>query len=115
MYPKAYLYQKIKGAKNHIDKNFHLALDLDTISKESLLSKYYFLRLFKEAYGIAPHRYVVQKRIEAAKKLLINGLSVSQVCHEVGFQSVQSFSILFKKQTGQSPSMFKKKNGERNE
>lgn len=104
-----YLYKRIEDAKILIDRNYPDKIDLAHIAKKVYLSKYHFLRLFKEAYGISPYQYLTAKRIEAAKKLLLTGLSVSHTCKEVGFESVHSFSHLFKKYTGTSPGAFQKK------
>ena len=108
MYPKMYLYKRLKDAKIHIDRSYAEPINLDTISENAYLSKYHFLRLFKKAYGITPHQYVVNKRIEKAKELLIEGLSVNDVCLQIGFDSVPSFSILFKRQTSLSPTEFRR-------
>lgn len=113
MYPKVYLYKRIKDARILIDRNYAENIDLDHIAGRVYLSKYHFMRLFKEAYGTSPHKYLTNKRIEAAKKLLSTNRSVSVVCREVGFESVHSFSNLFKRHTGVSPGQFRKqqKNG----
>lgn len=107
MYPKLYLYKRITDAKILIDRNFSENIDLDYIAGKVYLSKFHFLRLFKEAYGVSPHKYLITKRIEASIKLLKSSASISEICHRVGFESVQSFSNLFKRHTGMSPSKFK--------
>ncbi len=108
MYPKVYLYKRIKDAKILIDRHYSEPIDLAHISEKVYLSKYHFLRLFKEAYGITPYQYLKKKRIEKAKELLSQGLSVNEVCGLVSFESVQSFSNLFKKETSFRPSEFRK-------
>ncbi|MCE7996856.1 MAG: helix-turn-helix transcriptional regulator [Roseivirga sp.] len=108
MYPKVYLYKRIKDARILIDRHYAEPIDLDYIAKRVYLSKYHFLRLFKEAHGTSPHKYLMQKRITKAKVLLSTELTIAQVCHEVGFESVQSFSHLFKRSTGMSPGKYRK-------
>ncbi|WP_411029047.1 helix-turn-helix domain-containing protein [Spongiimicrobium sp. 3-5] len=108
MYPKIYLYKRIKDAKILIDRNYSNKLDLDHIAKKVHLSKYHFLRLFKEAYGITPHKYLISKRLEAAEKMLLTDLPIFRICNEVGFESVHSFSNLFKRYRGKSPSNYRK-------
>ncbi len=103
-YPKVYLYKRIVQAKLFIDDNFTRHIELDKIADEAYFSKFHFLRVFREAYGRTPHQYLVYKRMERAKELLKNGTSVTEACFMVGFESLGSFSTLFKRNTGYSPS-----------
>jgi AraC-like DNA-binding protein len=107
-YPKVYLYRRIVEAKLFIDKNFSQDINLDNISNESCFSKFHFIRLFKKAYGKTPHRYLTDVRVENAKQLLAENITVSKVCFSVGFNSITSFTGLFKKATGLTPSSFQK-------
>lgn len=108
MYPKYYLYKRIKDAKILIDRKFTGEIDLTLISKQVYLSKYHFLRLFKEAYDTSPHQYVIQKRIALAKEKLTQGYSVSETCNSIGFESIPSFSSLFKRNVGVTPSEYRR-------
>lgn len=101
-YPKIYLYRRIVQSKLFIDSNYAKHIDLDNISDEAFFSKFHFIRLFKNVYGKTPHQYLKAVRIENAKKLLKDGESVSEVCFLVGFDSLSSFSGLFKRMVGQS-------------
>lgn len=105
-YPKIYLYQRIVQAKLFMDGHYADPIDLDNISDEGLFSKFHFIRLFKKTYGKTPHQYLISVRIEQAKSLLKTGKTVSEVCYAVGFESLSSFSGLFKRMTGQTPSAF---------
>jgi AraC-like DNA-binding protein len=105
-YPKVYLYKRIVQAKLFIDANYHLNIDLDNISDEACFSKFHFIRLFKKTYGKTPHQYLTVVRIEKAMQLLQGGQNVSDVCFAIGFDSVSSFSGLFKRIVGQSPSAY---------
>ncbi|UII20304.1 helix-turn-helix transcriptional regulator [Fulvivirga ligni] len=105
-YPKVYLYQRIVQAKLFIDRRFADKIDLDNISDEAYFSKYHFIRLFKSAYGKTPHQYLKYVRIEKAKELLRKGCSVSDTCHLVGFDSLSSFSGLFSRTVGMTPSAY---------
>ena len=106
-YPKIYLYKRIVQAKLFIDNNYSGKIDLDNISDESHFSKFHFIRLFKESYGKTPHKYLTSVRIEKAKELLKSEISVIEACFSVGFDSPNSFSGLFKRTVGLSPSRFK--------
>ena|SRR5258708_15360610 len=105
-YQKIYLYKRIVQAKLFIDTHYAENIDLDNIADEAYFSKFHFIRLFKKIYGKTPHHYLTQVRIENARQLLIKNISVSEVCFAVGFNSVTSFTGLFKRSAGSSPSEF---------
>lgn len=107
-YPKGYLYRRIVEAKIFIDVHYALPIDLNNISEEAYFSKFHFIRLFKSAYGVTPHQYLIKVRIENAKLLLAKENPVSQVCFTIGFESISSFTALFKKLTGITPSAYQK-------
>ena len=105
-YPKIYLYKRIVQAKLFIDANFSEDIDLNNIADEACFSKFHFIRLFKTIYGKTPHQYLIKVRIENAKLFLQEGISVSETCFSVGFDSVSSFAGLFKQYTKLSPSVY---------
>lgn len=107
-YPKVYLYRRIVQAKRYIDEFFGEPLDLDEIAGEAAFSKFHFLRLFRMAYGQTPRQYLIRVRIEKARKLLEIPVSVSEACSRVGFDSLSTFSGLFKRLTGRSPSDYQR-------
>lgn len=100
--------ETVIGVRSYIDSNFDKDLNLDLLSRFRFVSKYHLLRLFKKHYGLTPKQYLIDKRIEKSKEQLINGMSVTETCFAVGFESLGSFSILFKTKTGKSPSEFQK-------
>lgn len=101
------IYRRIVSAKLYIDKNFQENINLEQVSKHAFLSRYHFHRLFKRVYKKTPLQYITQKRIDRAKSLLSENKPVTQVCNEVGFESIGSFSLLFKKGTGFPPTFFR--------
>jgi AraC-like DNA-binding protein len=105
-YQKIYLYKRIVQAKLFIDNNFSEKIDLNNIADEAYFSKFHFIRLFKKIYGKTPHHYLTQVRIDNAKLLLKSNASVAEVCFSVGFDSMTSFTGLFKKLVGATPSSF---------
>lgn len=105
-YPKSYLYHRIVKAKLFIDANLQEAINLDKIADEALFSKFHFIRLFKSIYNKTPHQYLTRVRIDHAKLLLQNNKSVSETAHQVGFESITSFTALFKALEGKTPSHF---------
>src|SRR6266705_1836110 len=91
------VHERLCRARTYIDECYDLPLDLNEISKQACLSRYHFLRLFRKAFATTPHQYLIHRRIEKAKELLrVRSLSVTDVCFEVGFESLGSFSSLFR-------------------
>lgn len=85
------------------------ALTLEDLSLEAELSAWHFLRTFRTTFGETPHDFLTRVRIERAKKLLtISSRSVTEICFDVGFSSLGSFSTLFRRQVGLSPAQFRK-------
>jgi AraC-like DNA-binding protein len=107
-YPKQYLYRQIVRAKLYIDENFASGIDLNNIADEACFSKFHFSRLFRKIYGRTPHQYLIATRIDKAAKLLQDGLPVKQSCFAVGFDSVSSFTGLFKRRIGLTPAAFQR-------
>ena len=105
-YPKIYLYRWIVQAKLFIDINFGENINIDNIADEAYFSKFHFIRQFKKIYGKTPHQYLIVVRVEKAMQLLRTDMAVSDVCYAVGFESLSSFSGLFKFIVGLSPSVY---------
>ena len=102
------VYRKIIMAKLYMDENFHESIDLDRISREACLSRYHFHRLFTRIYQRTPHQYLTRKRMEQARQWLADkDLTVSEICNNVGFESIGSFSVLFKKEIGYAPQYYR--------
>jgi len=106
IYPKVYLYRRIVQAKLFIDDSYSENIDLANIADEALFSKFHFIRQFKKIYGKTPHQYLTVVRIEKAKQLFQADILVSEVCYAVGFESLSSFSGLFKRIVGLTPSAY---------
>lgn len=89
-----------------MDEHFSENIDLSHIADEAYFSKFHFIRQFKKIYGSTPHQYLTQVRIERSMQLLRKGAAVSEVCFSVGFESLSSFSSLFKRIAGVTPSTY---------
>jgi AraC-like DNA-binding protein len=100
--------ESLQRAHELIDEQFAQPLDLDELARAANFSRYHFLRAFRAAFHATPHEYLTRKRIERAKELLADDqLSVTEICFEVGFESLGSFSTLFHKVVGWSPSIYR--------
>ena len=90
--------------KDSIDTNF----TLDNLAKNVNLSKYHFLRLFKKEFGLTPHAFIINERLNQANNLIKQGFSISEASIKVGFNDQSHFGRNFKKYFGYSPSYLKK-------
>jgi AraC-like DNA-binding protein len=96
--------RRLERAREYIDDCFQEQLDLDLLAHKAFFSRYHFLRLFRQVYHQTPHQYLMKRRVEKAKDLLITGTRpVTDICFDVGFQSLGSFSTLFRRMVGASP------------
>ena len=102
----------LRRARDHADRHYAEPLDLDLLASIAGLSKFHFQRLFKATYGRTPAAYVSERRVERAQDLLrATNLTVTEVCHAVGFSSLGSFSSRFRALVGESPSDFQRRYG----
>lgn len=111
--PKLDLYRRIVQAKLFIDSNYAARIDAGEIAEETCYSKFHFIRTFKSIYGKTPHQYLTAVRVEKAKELLEQGDSVTAACLAVGFDGLGSFTGLFKRRAGITPSDYQRQRFER--
>lgn len=100
--------ETIIETRRFIDTHFDKDVKLDLLAHENCTSKFHLQRLFKRYYGLSPRQYLIDKRIQKAKEHLREGMTVTETCFAVGFESLGSFSRLFKTRTGKSPRSFQK-------
>ncbi len=106
-------HDSLLRARELIDAHFDQPLDLEELARAAHFSRYHFLRAFRRAFHATPHEYLTRKRIERAKELLAQSeLTVTEICFEVGFESLGSFSMLFHKVVGWSPSIYRARSWE---
>lgn len=88
------------------------AVALGDVARAAWLSPYHFHRAFRRAFGCTPHEYLTRHRIDRARRLLREtDRSVTDVCLDVGFESLGSFSSLFRRHMGVSPRAFRSAQG----
>lgn len=102
--------KKIVSAKEYIDANFaDTTLSVTALAEQAGTSDVYFRKLFKKIYRMPPSQYIISARIKTAKKLLhYSFLTLEECSIQSGFSSTQYFCRVFKKETGMTPSEYKK-------
>ena len=109
VYPGDNVCARIIAAKRFIERHYAEALDMRTLSQRACVSHFHFIRLFRRLYGRSPYQFLIGVRMQRARELLRLGASVEQASVAVGYESVASFSALFKRMNGASPSSWAKK------
>ncbi len=100
----------IRTAVNYINLNYGRDLSLKDIARFVFLSQSYFAKAFKDEIGLSPINYLLKVRIEMAMELLSHtGMKVGDIALNVGFSKQQRFNEIFRKQTGLTPTEFRKK------
>ncbi len=94
----------IEKAKCHLHDHWSRAVDMNELAASLHFSPRHFRRLFKESTGLSPNQYLMSLKINRAKLLLEQALTVKEVAYRVGFADPYHFSRLFKDKTGVSPS-----------
>jgi len=85
-------------------------LGIDEVAREAAMSPFHFIRQFAALFGATPHQFRIQARLDRAKDLLASGdRSVTDVCMDVGFSSLGSFSDLFARRVGLPPSIYRRR------
>jgi transcriptional regulator GlxA family with amidase domain len=84
--------------------------EIPHVARDCGISSFHFIRLFAATFGVTPHQYRIGARLDRAKALLASGeRSVTEACVEVGFTSLGSFSTLFARRVGVSPSAYRRR------
>ncbi|MBG6058823.1 AraC-like DNA-binding protein [Cryobacterium sp. MP_M5] len=99
----------LRRARDMIDRDYALPLDVPTMAARALMSPAHFSRQFRAAYGETPYNYLMTRRIERAMALLRAGTSVTDACLAVGSTSLGSFSSRFSELVGETPSAYRRR------
>lgn len=105
-------FKKLATARDWIETNFSQSLSLRQLAEMASMNDEHFLRQFKKLYNKTPHQYLIDRRIQAAQELLnTRNLSVQEVCLAIGWESLATFSHLFKQRIGVSPGEYRLRSG----
>ncbi|GAA1030241.1 MULTISPECIES: helix-turn-helix transcriptional regulator [Amycolatopsis] len=99
---------RLRRVRDRIDREYARPLDVEALARSVNVSAGHLSRQFRAAYGESPYSYLMTRRIERAMALLRRGdLSVTEVCFEVGFSSLGTFSTRFTELVGKPPSVYR--------
>lgn len=101
--------RQIAEALRYIHGHLSEALSVDALASSCYLSRYYFMRRFKEATGCTVHSYILKKRLTAAAEQLNAGVGVQEAAHAAGFSEYSSFLRAFRKNFGMTPSEYQRR------
>lgn len=105
-------FRRLCRARERLQQLDDPAPSIEDLARELRISPFHFIRQFEAVFGVTPHQYRIQVRLDRAKELLASGqLSVTDVCMEVGFSSLGSFSTLFTRRFGETPSAYRRRVG----
>lgn len=105
--PSKLLDYKLRQVIDYIDSALDQDVSLSAMSAVAQMSPYHFARLFKRSTGLTPHQYVIQRRVERAKQLLLNReVAIAEVAVRVGFANQSHLNRHFKRLTGLTPRAF---------
>jgi len=97
-------------ARDAMDRAYAEPLDLPTLAAIAHVSKAHFIRTFRATFGETPHRYLQRRRVERAMFLLrATNRNVTEVCLDVGFSSLGTFSRIFREIVGEAPSTYRER------
>jgi AraC-like DNA-binding protein len=95
---------------DYIDENINHTISIEQLANLIFISKDHLIRLFKKHMNATPVHYINQKKIEKAQlMMLIDEDNIQQLCFKLGFENISYFNRLFKKITGETPTIYKRR------
>lgn len=100
--------RRLLRARDAMDRSFAQPLDIPALARIAVMSEAHFVRCFRATYGETPHRYLQRRRVERSMFLLREtDRSVTDICFDVGFCSLGTFSRTFREILGESPTSYR--------
>jgi AraC family transcriptional regulator len=107
---RAELYRRLCRGRDYLHASFAESPTLAAVAREACLAPHHFHRLFRRVFGRTPHDYLLDLRIARARTLLAETeRAVGDICLDVGFESLGSFSSRFRREVGVSPTAFRRR------
>jgi AraC-like DNA-binding protein len=101
--------RRLLRARDAMDRTYAQPLDIPTLARIAHVSEAHFIRTFRQTFGEPPHRYLQRRRVERAMFLLrATDTSVTEICLDVGFTSLGTFSRTFRAIVGESPTEYRR-------
>src|SRR5260370_1423100 len=102
--------RRMLRARDAMDRTYAEPLDVPALARIAIVSEAHFIRTFKATFGETPHRYLQRRRVERSLYYLREtDRSVTDICLDVGFGSLGTFSRTFREIMGESPSDYRKR------
>jgi len=100
--------RRLLRARDAMDRDYAGPLDIPTLAGIALVSQAHFIRTFRATFGETPNRYLQRRRVERAMYLLRSTeRAVTDICLDVGFSSLGTFSRVFSSIVGEPPSLYR--------
>ena len=107
--PSPHVQARVEEVRVYLEANLTHDVDMASVARQVALSPFYLTRIFKAQYGVPPYRYLIRLRIKYATELLRDSvLSVTQICHRAGFNSLSHFITTFRHHVGVSPTHYRR-------
>jgi AraC-like DNA-binding protein len=104
--------RRMLRARDAMDRTYAAPLDIPSLARVAHVSKAHFIRTFRATFDETPHRYLQRRRVERAMFLLRDTeRSVTDICLDVGFNSLGTFSRTFREIVGETPQSYRIRNG----
>jgi AraC-like DNA-binding protein len=102
-------FRRLIRARDFLAAGHSTPIRLDEAAREACLSPFHFQRVFSRTFGESPHEFVTRLRMERARRLLeVGEMPVTEICLEIGYVSLGTFSRRFAERVGRSPSEYRR-------
>src|SRR5690242_10395168 len=100
--------RRLLRARDAMDRTYSQPLDIPALAQIAYVSEAHYIRTFRATFGETPHRYLQRRRVERAMFLLRESeRSITDICFEVGFSSLGTFSRTFRDIVGENPTDYR--------
>ena len=102
--------RRLLRARDAMDRAYAQPLDIPTLARIAYCSEAHFIRTFRATFGETPHRYLQRRRVERSMYLLRETeRSITDICFDVGFSSLGTFSRTFREIMSESPTVYRQR------